>query len=134
MAYRILIVDDNADIRWILSDLLESHGYQCEKAPNAITALAMIQATKFDMILSDYQMPRMNGIEFLRQLSTVPGISTLPVIMITALSNPALADEAREAGAYAVLTKPVNFDELLLTVAQTFQETRVQASDECRHT
>ncbi|MDR4500065.1 MAG: response regulator [Nitrospirales bacterium] len=123
MTYRILIVEDNADIRWVLSDLLESHGYQCEKAPNAITALTMIQAERFDLILTDYYMPRMNGIEFLKQLSTPTEQTTPPVIMITAWPEPDLDKKARQVGARAVLPKPVNADILLLTIAQTIQET-----------
>ena len=131
MAHRILIIDDSADIRWMLSDLLESQGYQCEKAPNAITALTMVQKGGFDLILTDYQMPRMNGIELLRSLTTMPEASIIPKVMITATASDELAAEARQAGACAVLKKPVNFDELLLTVERMIKRAGSRKSDPC---
>ncbi len=134
MKHRILIIDDNSDIRWILTDLLESKGYYCDKAPNAITALTMVQERNYDLILTDYQMPRMNGIEFIRCLSTFPKSSKIPFVMITAATSDDVAFEARQAGASAVLKKPLNFDELLLTIAKTIERTQSKKSDPCHCT
>ena len=131
MAHHILIIDDSADIRWMLSDLLESKGYHCEQAPNAIDALTMIKNSEFDLILTDYQMPKMNGIEFLQNLTTVPGASAIPVIMITATSSDELTITAHKAGACAVLTKPVHLETLLFTVSQRISQSTSQNSDTC---
>ena len=131
MSYRILIIDDDADIRWMLRSLLESHGYHCEEAPNAITALTMIQDGKFDLILTDYQMPRMNGLELLQRLSTLPEGSTIPVIMLSAIDDDALTVKAKQAGAKAILKKPIDFDEFLLTVTRSITQSRTCDSDPC---
>ncbi|GJL64454.1 MAG: hypothetical protein NPIRA04_31080 [Nitrospirales bacterium] len=132
MAHRILIVDDNADIRWILSDLLESHGFRCQKAQNAITALSMIQNSEFDVILTDYQMPKMNGLELLQQLSASTKTSSIPVIMLTAFGSDELEIEARQAGACAVLRKPIDSRELLTTITQTIEKTGPPYSSPCQ--
>ena len=134
MKHHILIIDDNADIRLMLSDLLESQGYICEQAPDAITALTMIQERDYELILTDYQMPQMNGIEFLERLSTLPQTLRTPVVMITATTNDELASEARQAGACAVLKKPVNFHELLSTIARTIKRTQFRNPDPCHCT
>ncbi|MGB0911250.1 MAG: response regulator [Nitrospirales bacterium] len=131
MAHHILIIDDSADIRWMLSDLLESKGYHCEQASNAIDALSTIQNREFDLILTDYQMPKMDGIEFLQNLATMPRASATPVIMITATSSDALTNTALTAGACAVLTKPVHFDKLLFTITQNISQSESQSSDTC---
>ncbi|GJL49073.1 response regulator [Candidatus Nitrospira salsa] len=132
MAHRILIIDDNADIRWILSDLLESHGFRCEKAQNAITALSMVQNSDFDLILTDYQMPKMNGLELLQQLSASSRTSSIPVIMITAFGSETLESDAQQAGACAVLRKPIDSRELLTTVTQTIEKTLPPHSSPCQ--
>ncbi|GJL66321.1 MAG: Fis family transcriptional regulator [Nitrospirales bacterium] len=130
MTPRILIIDDNADIRWILSDLLESHGFHCQQAQNAMAALTMVEHTDFDVILTDYQMPNMNGLELLQQLAVSQLTSSTPVIMITAFCSETLETEARQAGAWAVLQKPINTRELLTTVTQAIENTRPH-SDPC---
>jgi len=131
MRYRILIIDDDADVRWLLRSLLESQDYDCEEAPNAITALTMIQDGEFDLILTDYQMPRMNGLELLQRLSTLREISTTPVVMLSAIADDALILKAKQAGAKAILMKPIEFDELLLTVSRSIKQSQTCDSDPC---
>jgi len=132
MAPRILIIDDNTDIRWILSDLLESRGFHCQQASNAMTGLTMMKHTEFDIILTDFQMPKMNGLELLHQLAASSITSSIPVIMITAFGSETLESEARQAGACAVLRKPIDSLELLTTVTQTIEKTRPSHSDRCQ--
>ncbi|WP_447970922.1 response regulator [Nitrospira sp. M1] len=132
MPHRILIIDDNADIRWILSDLLTSHGFYCEQAHDAMTALSILDHSHFDVILTDYQMPNMNGLELLQKLAVLPHTSSIPVIMITAFGKETLEAEARQAGACAVLQKPIDSLELLTVVTRTIEKTRPPHSDPCQ--
>ncbi len=130
MSHRILIIDDNADIRWILSDMLQAHGYLCETAPNAISALTMIPNGRFDVIVTDYQMPKMNGLEFIQKLATLPESSTIPVIMVSGSAGQELTDSARLAGARTVLMKPVQHEELIAIIERIIHS-QSQHSDTC---
>ena len=122
MKARILIIDDDKDIRAVLRNILESYGYLCHEAAEALTALNEIQSQHFDLVLTDYQMPMMDGIQFLNSLSDPSGTPTVPVIMITGIGDDQIKAKALQAGALAMFTKPLNFDELLLVIKQVISK------------
>ncbi|GJL55353.1 MAG: Fis family transcriptional regulator [Nitrospirales bacterium] len=130
--HRILVVDDNADIRWILSDLLTVHGFHCEQAHDGITALSTVVHARFHVILTDYQMPNMDGMELLHNLTALPNTASIPVIMITAFGDETLEVEARRAGACAVLRKPIDSRELLTVITQAIEHTQPPFSNPCQ--
>ena len=122
MKARILIIDDDKHIRLVLRNILESYGYHCTEAAEALTALNEIQSQPFDLVLTDYQMPMMDGIQFLKSLSDPSGTPSVPVIMITGIGDDHIKAKALRAGAVAMFTKPLNFDELLLVIRQVISK------------
>lgn len=94
---RILIVDDEEEIREVLSDLLTLEGYSCLTAHNGETALKMIFQQNPDLLLLDYKMPGLDGLEVLRRVKDLkPG---LPVVMLTGYANVSGAVKAMKSGA-----------------------------------
>jgi CheY-like chemotaxis protein len=118
---RILIVDDDSDIRLILRSALESYGYHCDEASNGLEALEKIEAEGYALILLDYSMPVMNGLEIIRRLGQASGSSRPQIVMMTAHSGHDFRVQALDAGATAVLSKPFDLDHLLLTVGRTLK-------------
>lgn len=106
----ILIVEDESPLAQTLTRHFAEEGYQVSSASNGEEALNLIEKEKFDVILLDWKMPRMNGIDFLKYLRS-KGNET-PVILLTALSRVTNKVEALEFGADDYITKPFSFDEL----------------------
>ncbi len=110
----ILVVDDDPDILEAVCDILESEGYRVARARNGIEALERIEAERPDLILLDLMMPVMDGAAFSRALrARYPGAG-IPVVVITADSNP---DRAGEVGADGFLAKPFDIESLLAEVS-----------------
>jgi len=109
---RILIVDDMAETRELLSRRLMREGHRVVEAENGRSALARVAAETFDLILLDLMMPDISGYEVLRQLKASPRHRHIPVIVISALDEIDNAVRCIEAGAEDYLTKP--FDPVLL--------------------
>jgi CheY-like chemotaxis protein len=115
---KILLVDDDAAIRQILVRLLQEEGYYVLTGANGVEALALVAATKFDLVLLDLNMPVKDGWSTYEQLTTKNPL--LPVILITARPNqlfPALA-----AGVGALMEKPLDFVKLFDTVRDLLEE------------
>lgn len=106
---RILIVDDSSVMRKIVERSLRQSGLDIGdvvEAGNGIEALAAVREGPFDLILSDINMPAMDGIEFLRQLSTIEGAKATPVVMVTTEGSESRVVEALTIGAKGYLRKP----------------------------
>jgi CheY-like chemotaxis protein len=113
---RLLVADDDPDIRQLVSDLFTAHGYHVQTAADGREALSTLQAEKFDILILDIGMPEVNGLEVLRQIREhQPG---LPVIVITAAEARDRALVAMQAGAQAYLLKPFETAQLKHLVAQ----------------
>jgi two-component system chemotaxis response regulator CheY len=113
----ILVVDDTADCREPLARLLKISGYRPTTAVNGLDALAHLDTDQPDLILLDLMMPEMDGIAFLKQLRALDPWKSVPVIVLTALSNGPLVHEARELGVHGTLTKACfTPDQLLDTI------------------
>lgn len=107
---RILIVEDESPLAQTLSRHFTEEGYQTSSANNGEEALLLMAKEKFDVVLLDWKMPRMNGVDLLKHLRD-SGNDT-PVILLTALSRVANKIEALELGADDYITKPFSFNEL----------------------
>ena len=116
---RILIVDDEATARTVLADLLRDEGFEVETAANASKAVDQYATFSPHVVITDLDMPGMNGIELTRTIRAMD--SAAPVVMLTGHDKVALAIEAMRAGAADYLTKPVNFDELLVVLDKLFE-------------
>ena len=108
----ILVVDDMEANRAVLARRLEKFGYAVVSVESGQAALAFVARTLPDIILLDYMMPQMNGIEVLNELRAKTETHGLPVIMVTARAEGEATIEALEAGADDYVTKPIDFDVL----------------------
>ncbi len=123
-AYKILVVDDENSLRDMLSILLQREGYLVDQAEDGAVAFARIQENHYDLIISDIQMPRVTGIELLRQLRDQDNDVT--VMMITAFSSTEEAVEAMKLGAYDYITKPFKNDEIRLVIKNALEREHLQ--------
>lgn len=115
---RILVVDDEENTRIGLSKLLTQEGYDVLSAANGAEALDCLASNKVNLVISDINMPIMNGLNFLRELSRrFPSIN---VIMITAYGGVESYLEAMNLGAFEYLHKPVRLDELRAILNRVF--------------
>ncbi len=111
---RLLIVDDEPGIRRTLKDLMTMQGYEVEDAENGAVALEKLESGHFDLVLSDIQMPKTDGMELLK--ASKASNPDLPFIMLTAYASIERAVEAIKIGAYDFVPKPPNLQHLLVTV------------------
>lgn len=111
---RILIVDDEAPVREVLSEYFSSQGYAVETASSGRDALATVRRQRPDLVLLDLRMDGMDGLETLRQLQGID--ADLPVIMVTANEDAAVARETLRLGAFDYVAKPFDFTYLERTV------------------
>ena len=109
----ILVVDDEATIRGLVTGVLEDEGYSVLQACHGAQALALALQASPDLVLTDLMMPVMNGADLVRQLKTHAATHTVPIVLMTAAGRAA----AEEHDADAVLTKPFELDALLALVA-----------------
>ncbi len=117
---KILVVDDDRDTRDLLSEVLESEGYQVIVASGAQEALAAGKATHFDVILSDIRLgPELNGLDVLRAFKSIQPDSE--VILITAFGSMETAIEAVKAGAFDYLSKPFKIEDVLNRVCRALE-------------
>ena len=111
---KILVVDDDKSFRRVMQLQLEEAGYEVITAAEAKEALALTEEQMPALVITDLKMPGVSGMELLRSLRSEHPETT--VVMITAFGTVQTAVEAMKAGAYDYMMKPVDFDELILTV------------------
>src|SRR5262249_45287954 len=111
---RVLVVDDEENIRLVLKTLLKRHGYDVEIADSGESALALVDSFGPDVILTDVRMPKMNGLDLLATLKAKQNPAT--VIVMSAYGSVDLALEAMKAGAYDYVGKPFKPDEIVLAL------------------
>jgi len=114
MARRLLYVDDEDDLRTLVTMHLSLEGYEVETAPDGNTAIALLKSKPFDIVLLDVYMPRMNGLQVLQYIKKHNMDTRL--IMLTGSNNPYIAKECARLGAQAYLSKPYNFHELIESI------------------
>lgn len=116
MGARILVVDDDEDIRDLLRMHLTSAGYEVQVAADAIAAGYIVLKSPPDLIITDVNMPHMDGFEFVAALKADTSLPRIPVIFLTSVDDG--DSRSRELGAVGYVTKPVRADRLLSLVAQ----------------
>lgn len=113
---RILVVDDNANNRDILTTRLQSHGYEVITAADGEQALARVAGSVPDLILLDVMMPTIDGIEVCRRIKADPTLPFVPIVIVTAKAEPRDVIAGLDAGADEYLTKPVDHGALVARV------------------
>ncbi|HEY0328435.1 MAG TPA: response regulator [Rhodopseudomonas sp.] len=115
---RILVVDDSSLVRLYYLAALEKAGFAVEQAINGLEAMEKCLAQRFDLVIVDVNMPRMDGLSFLRALrGSAAETASVPALMISTEAGQQDRDEARAAGANFYLVKPVSEADLLRHVA-----------------
>jgi len=116
---KILCVEDETDLRTLLHEVLEEEGYTVVSACNGAEGLRAMEQFAPDIVMTDWLMPQMNGIEMIRAMrSEGSRFSTTPVIVVSAYAGKAEIDEALAMGACRYLTKPVDFGTLLASIKE----------------
>jgi len=118
MSKTILIVDDSSSLRQVVNLALTRAGYEVIEAVDGMDGLAKLDGRKINLIVSDVNMPRMDGIAFVTQVKQNPRYKFTPVIMLTTEGQDAKKEQGRAAGAKAWLVKPFSPPVLLDAVSK----------------
>ncbi len=121
---RILVIDDEPDVREMLEFLLEEEGFQVETAPDATTGLAKLAARDYDLLLLDLMLPDMSGMDTLKRIRKED--RELPVCMVTAHGSTSVAVEALKSGANDYFSKPFDNEKLILEIGRLIDGRRLQ--------
>lgn len=118
MAKVILAVDDSASMRQMVGVTLRSAGYDVVEASDGQEAYEYAQHHSVDLVLTDVNMPRMDGIALVAQLRRLPSYHLTPLLLLTTESAPERKAQGKQAGATGWMVKPFNPDQLLATLAR----------------
>jgi two-component system chemotaxis response regulator CheY len=114
----ILTVDDSASMRQMVRFTLEGAGYQVLQAADGVEALEMARSNGADLVLTDVNMPRMDGITLVRELRALEGYRYVPMLVLTTESGQETKQRGKQAGATGWIVKPFNPEQLLATIAR----------------
>src|SRR6266404_4290713 len=115
MSKKVLVVEDHHDTSFLLCRLLKMEGYEVEHAIDGMVGFSTATSEHPDLIVTDIQMPRMDGIEMIKRIRDSRPISKTPIIVMSAYGK-RLINDAIEAGADAFVEKPIDLDNLLATI------------------
>ena len=115
---RILAVDDSAAMRQMVGLTLTGAGHQVEQAVDGVQALQIADRQKFDLVITDVNMPNMDGITLVRELRARAGYRFVPLLVLTTEATVERKQQGKAAGATGWLVKPFNPDRLLATVSK----------------
>ena len=118
MAKTIMIVDDSASLRQVVAIALKGGGYDVLEACDGKDALAKMTGQKINLIISDVNMPNMDGITFVKQVKQLPNYKFTPIIMLTTESQEGKKHEGQAAGAKAWVVKPFKPEQMLNAVSK----------------
>ena len=118
MAKKILLVDDSASVRQVAGIALRRAGYETVEAGNGKEALPFLDAGKLNLIISDVNMPVMDGIAFVKEVKQSPTHRFTPIIMLTTESQETKKQEGQAAGAKAWVVKPFKPEQMLAAVSK----------------
>lgn len=116
----ILIVEDNEKNRKLLRDVLQFKGYRTIETEMGEDGVTLAAKHKPDLILMDYQLPGIDGIEAFRRIRNAPGTAHIPIVAVTASAMPEEARKMKEAGFDGFLTKPIYVKQFLQAVVDLF--------------
>lgn len=116
MSKTILSVDDSASVRQMVQLTLQGAGYRVIQASDGAEGLAKAQSTSVDMIVTDLNMPNMNGLSLIQELRKLPAYRGVPIVFLTTESDIDAKQKAKAAGATGWITKPFQQDQLVAVV------------------
>jgi len=112
---RILVVDDSASMRQMVAFTLKGAGHEVVETSDGVEALASAKSGSFDLVITDVNMPNMDGITLTRELRALPNYRFTPILTLTTESSNEKKMAGKQAGATGWLVKPFNPDQLLAT-------------------
>ena len=118
MGKRIITVDDAATMRKMITFTLKGAGHEVYEAADGEEALGFLRQRSVDLVITDVNMPKMDGLELTRQLRAQPTFARTPIILLTTESDPAKKLLGRAAGATGWIVKPFNQEQLLAVVTK----------------
>ena len=124
--FRILVVDDDPFFRTILARTLENEGYTVSEAEHGAHAQEILEFCEFDLVISDVQMPKLDGVDLLKWVKD--RFPELPVILMTGFTNLTDAEDAEKLGAKAFITKPFRKEDILKIIPSKTLENKSDAS------
>lgn len=113
---KILTVDDSASMRQMVSFTLKAAGHEVMEAPDGMAALSLAKTKQVDLVLTDVNMPKMDGISLIRELRKLPNYRFTPILTLTTESSGDKKTEGKQAGATGWIVKPFSPDQLLATI------------------
>lgn len=116
MAKKILIVDDSSSMRQMINFTLKNNGYEVVEAVDGVDAVAKAKTNVFNMVLTDLNMPKMDGITLIKELRKNPSTKFIPIVMLTTESQAEKKQEGKAAGASGWIVKPFQPDQLVAVV------------------
>ena len=127
MSNKIIAVDDAATIRNMVSFTLKGAGHEVREAGDGREAIELLKQSTVDLVITDVNMPIMDGLELTRQLRALPAFARIPIILLTTESDPAKKLLGRAAGATGWIVKPFSQEQLLALVAKVLPAARSQS-------
>lgn len=112
----ILAVDDSASMRQMVAFTLKGAGYDVTEAADGVQALSAAKSNKFNLVITDINMPNMDGISLTKELRTLPDYKFIPILTLTTESTPEKKQEGKAAGATGWIVKPFDPEQLLATI------------------
>ena len=116
MAKKIMTVDDSSSVRQMVGLTLKGAGYEVSEGVDGQDALNKLKAATVDMVVTDLNMPNMDGITLIRELRALPQYKFIPIVMLTTESQASRKQEGKSAGATGWIVKPFKPDQLLAVI------------------
>jgi two-component system chemotaxis response regulator CheY len=117
----IVTVDDSASMRQLVSFVLRGGGYAVVEAMDGLDALSKVDGREVHLVISDINMPRMDGLELTRRFRAMPEYKFVPIVLLTTESHPEKKQEGKAAGATAWIVKPFTPEQLLAVVKKVMR-------------
>jgi two-component system chemotaxis response regulator CheY len=113
---QVLTVDDSVSLRRLVANTLSTAGHEVVEASNGAEGLVAMKGRSFNLIISDLNMPVMDGLTFIKQVRTLGAYKFTPILVLTTEMDPAKKKEAKDSGATGWIVKPFDPEQLLATI------------------
>ena len=113
MTRKVLIVDDSKTVREILQSTLSEAGYEVCAAEDGHGALELVSGKEYDLLMTDLNMPQMDGLKFISEVRKIPGRRFLPIVVLSSEDKETMRQECSKAGASGYLQKPFDREQVL---------------------
>jgi two-component system chemotaxis response regulator CheY len=113
---RIVVVEDSGSIREAIAFALQKSGFEVSSAANGLEATELLDGGKFDLVLTDYHMPEMNGLELIRWVRAKEQYKRIPILVLTTENQREVILQARQTGASGWIPKPFEIEKLIQTI------------------